>query len=168
MAWLVARRWTLRADVRVLVSNLGRPAAIAGGTALVMVFAFGSILSVRYPTVVTAGNQDIANYALVGQHVAGQGPDDEGPIVGYDMGERATAWFDFGPVAVVVGASAAGPFDDVWRYLMPLIGVVSGLVAYSVALCLDRCCPAGGCSRPSPASRSICPFLSNTSSASTS
>ena len=108
VAWLVVRRRTLRADLRELVGKLGRPAAIAGGTALVMVFAFGSILSVRYPTVVTGGNGDIANYALVGQHIADQGPDDEGPIVGFDMGERATASFDFGPVAVVVGAARPG------------------------------------------------------------
>jgi hypothetical protein len=159
VAWLIARRWTLRADLRELVGKLGRPAAIAGGTALVMVFAFGSVLSVRYPTIVTAGNQDVANYALVGQHIADQGPGDEGPIVGFDLGDRATASFDFGPVAVVVGASAAGPFDDVWRYLMPLIGVVSGLVAYSVALCLDRVLPGRRLLTTIAGIASICPFL---------
>ena len=158
-ACLVVRRRTLRADARDVARRLIQPAFVAGGTALVLVFSAGSIFSIQYPTVLTAGNNDVASYAMLGQHVADEGPNHAGPIAGDDLGVRSTVSFDFGPIAVVAAASAVGPFDDVWRYLMPLLGVAIGLVAYSVALCLDRVFPGRLLLTGLAAIASICPFL---------
>ncbi len=62
------------------------------------------------------------------------------PIAGFDLGERAQESFDFGSLAVTA-ATAVGPFDAVYRYQMPLVAVIVGLIAYVIADLLGRLAP---------------------------
>ena len=120
---------------------MGILSAVSVGVLLVLLVVWGSILA--GPSLVNAvgSNSDMAAYAVVGQHVADDGPDTAGAIAGFDMGERAQQSFDFGSLAVTA-ATAVGPFDAVYRYQMPLVAVLVGLIAYVIADLLGRLAPA--------------------------
>jgi hypothetical protein len=135
------RRWSgWRAAWAAATARLGLAVAVSVGVFLVLLVAWGSLFS--GPSMVNAvgGNADMANYAMIGQHVADEGPDVAGPVVGNDIGARAQSSFDFGSLAVVA-ATAVGPFGDVYRYQMPLSAVVVGIIAYVIAGLLGRLAP---------------------------
>ena len=122
-----------RKVVRALIRDQWLPGAVAVGVAVLMAFSLGSILGDTPPTVVSGGNNDIASYALLGQHVAERGPSDPGSIVGFDAGARIQSHFDTGAILVTAASGSLGPFDQVWRFQFPLMIFMVGLLAYTVA-----------------------------------
>jgi hypothetical protein len=127
--------------VRDAVRNSAFPLAVAGAMTLVAIILLGSVLARPYPTIVTGGNNDVAAYAVLSQHIADDGIDDPGPIVGADIGNRAQSDFDFGIMAVSAAASTMGPFRDVWRYQLPLLAIAVGSLSFAIARLLDVVAP---------------------------
>jgi hypothetical protein len=117
------------------------PAAVAGAMTLVLVILLGSVLAKPNPTIVTGGNNDVALYALLSQHIADRGIGDPGQIAGVDLGIRAQSDFDFGIMAISAAAGAAGPFRDVWRYQLPLLVIAICQLSFVIARLLDSLAP---------------------------
>ena len=158
LAWVVLHRAELGGVVKAGSKRLAVPLSIAMGVGLVMMVGLGSVLSLSYPTVVSNPNNDIAAYALIGQHVADGEPGQEGSIAGYDAGLRSQSW-DFGPLAILAASSSMGPSADVWRYQLPLLGVAVGLIAYMLAIYFRELLPGRTLLTTLAAISSVCGFL---------
>ena len=137
LAVAVATRHRWRANGRELARRMVPVSAISAGVVMVFTMALGGVLSLGYMTVATNGNSDVAAYAQVAQHLRDSSPDDPGPAENGDIGNRARLPLDFGAAAVLAAASSLGPYGDVWRYLLAMIAVASGLCAYTLYLLLD-------------------------------
>jgi hypothetical protein len=132
--WVVVRRGaagTILRDARFRQSAILMAICVAGIGATV-VANHAQLLIRESPTVLSLGNNDAAAYALVGQHLLDDGPEDPGNIEGYDAGEESIR-FPTGALAVLAAAASVSG-REVWRVMEPMMFVTLVLGAYATAL----------------------------------
>jgi len=85
-------------------------------------------------TVLSLGNNDAPSYALLGQHMLDDGPEEFGTVAGFDAGHRSLGFSNGAYSALAASASVSD--QDVWRVMQPTLFLTLVLGAYATALLL--------------------------------